>query len=249
MSTRDLGKVYSHNLGLSLPDSLLSGSQLSYFQVAMTTPPLSFCNPGEKDNIFHNRASAVLGQATTAECFRVKATKTDNLPHLQSLLSDSPLLYKTCLRFFSLSKTIKRFPGGTVVKNPPASTGDTDSIPDSGRPHMLWSNSPYAPQPSGLCSRVQEPQLVKPAHPRACAPQPRVQEPQLLKPAHPRACAPQPRVQEPQLLKPAHPRACAPQPKPCNKQPMNGNEGRDALAAKREQPCSNEDPPQPKRNK
>ena len=209
MSTRDLGKVYSHNLGLSLPDSLLSGSQLSYFQVAMTTPPLSFCNPGEKDNIFHNRASAVLGQATTAECFRVKATKTDNLPHLQSLLSDSPLLYKTCLRFFSLSKTIKRFPGGTVVKNPPASTGDTDSIPDSGRPHMLWSNSPYAPQPSGLCSRAQEPQL----------------------------------------LKPAHPRACAPQPKPCNKQPMNGNEGRDALAAKREQPCSNEDPPQPKRNK
>ena len=175
----------------------------------MTTPPLSFCNPGEKDNIFHNRASAVLGQATTAECFRVKATKTDNLPHLQSLLSDSPLLYKTCLRFFSLSKTIKRFPGGTVVKNPPASTGDTDSIPDSGRPHMLWSNSPYAPQPSGLCSRAQEPQL----------------------------------------LKPAHPRACAPQPKPCNKQPMNGNEGRDALAAKRQQPCSNEDPPQPKRNK
>ena len=29
------------------------------------------------------------------------------------------------------------FPGGSVVKNPPASEGDTSSIPDPGRFHML----------------------------------------------------------------------------------------------------------------
>ena len=32
------------------------------------------------------------------------------------------------------------FPGGTVVKNPPANAGDTDSIPGPGRSHMPRSN-------------------------------------------------------------------------------------------------------------
>ena len=32
------------------------------------------------------------------------------------------------------------FPGGAVVKNPPANAGDTGSISGPGRSHMLWSN-------------------------------------------------------------------------------------------------------------
>ena len=32
------------------------------------------------------------------------------------------------------------FPGGAVVKNPPANAGDTCSSPGPGRSHMLWSN-------------------------------------------------------------------------------------------------------------
>ena len=32
------------------------------------------------------------------------------------------------------------FPGGSVVKNPPASAGDTGSSPGPGRPHMPRSN-------------------------------------------------------------------------------------------------------------
>ena len=32
------------------------------------------------------------------------------------------------------------FPGGTVVKNPPAKAGDTGSSPGPGRSHMLRSN-------------------------------------------------------------------------------------------------------------
>ena len=32
------------------------------------------------------------------------------------------------------------FPGGAVVKNPPANAGDTSSIPGLGRSHMLQSN-------------------------------------------------------------------------------------------------------------
>ena len=31
------------------------------------------------------------------------------------------------------------FPGGAVVKNPPANAGDMGSSPGPGRSHMLWS--------------------------------------------------------------------------------------------------------------
>ena len=39
-------------------------------------------------------------------------------------------------------KTFKNedFPGGTVVKNPPAKEGDTGSIPGRGRSHMPRGN-------------------------------------------------------------------------------------------------------------
>ena len=33
-----------------------------------------------------------------------------------------------------------------MVKNRPANTGDTGSIPGLGRSHMLWSNKAHAPQ-------------------------------------------------------------------------------------------------------
>ena len=40
-----------------------------------------------------------------------------------------------------VSENTKRdFPGGTVVKNPPANAEDTGSIPGLGRSHMLQSN-------------------------------------------------------------------------------------------------------------
>ena len=42
---------------------------------------------------------------------------------------------------FSYKKPYLRdFPGGTVVKNPPANAGDTGSSPGPGRSHMPWSN-------------------------------------------------------------------------------------------------------------
>ena len=41
---------------------------------------------------------------------------------------------------FNLEKYLRGFPGGAVVKNPPANAGDTGSSPGLGRYHMLWSN-------------------------------------------------------------------------------------------------------------
>ena len=39
-----------------------------------------------------------------------------------------------------LSFQVRDFPGGAVVKNPPANAGDMGSSPGPGRSHMPWSN-------------------------------------------------------------------------------------------------------------
>ena len=73
-------------------------------------------------------------------------------------------------------KELPSFPGGTVVKNLPASAGHTGSSPGPGRSHMLRSNYAHAPQLPSLRSRAHKPQLLSPrattteVHaPRACA--------------------------------------------------------------------------------
>ena len=44
-------------------------------------------------------------------------------------------------RMKQLNTDVSRdFPGGTVVKNPPANAGDMGLIPGPGGSHMLWSN-------------------------------------------------------------------------------------------------------------
>ena len=40
------------------------------------------------------------------------------------------------IKELSQDHTARDFPGGPVVKNPPASTGDTGSIPGPGRSHI-----------------------------------------------------------------------------------------------------------------
>ena len=51
------------------------------------------------------------------------------------------------------------FPGGSVVKDPPANAGKVGSISDLERPLMLQTNQSHMPQVLSLCSRAQEPQL------------------------------------------------------------------------------------------
>ena len=42
--------------------------------------------------------------------------------------------------FFLLRVKVLGFPGGSVLKNPPADAGHMGSIPDPGRSHTPWSN-------------------------------------------------------------------------------------------------------------
>ena len=62
------------------------------------------------------------------------------------------------------------FPGGTVVKNPPANAGDTGSSPGLGRSHMPRSNW------------AREPQLLSPRATTTEARTPRAPAPQQAKP-------------------------------------------------------------------
>ena len=60
------------------------------------------------------------------------------------------------------------FPGGPVVRSLPCKVEDATSIPHLGKSRRLWGNQAHA-------------QLLKPAHPRAYAPQ---QEKPLQREAH-----------------------------------------------------------------
>ena len=71
---------------------------------------------------------------------------------------------------FNLKSHWQGFPGGSVVKNLPASAGDMGLIPGPWRSHMPWSNQAHVPQLLNLCSRAQKPQPWKPVYPRT-APQ------------------------------------------------------------------------------
>ena len=55
------------------------------------------------------------------------------------------------------SKVPFGFPGGSVVRNPPANAGDASSIPGPGRSHMPWSNQAGAPQLSSRGATTTEP--------------------------------------------------------------------------------------------
>ena len=80
--------------------------------------------------------------------------------------------------FHDQKNTQRDFPGGTVVKNPPANAVDVGSSPGPGRTHMLRSSQARAPQLLRLRSRARMPQLLSPrattteaCASRACAPQ------------------------------------------------------------------------------
>ena len=96
--------------------------------------------------------------------------------------------------WFSFKVTLGGFPGGAVVKNPPANAGYTGSSPGLGRSHMPRSNEAHAPQLLSLCSRAREPQLLSLRATTTEARMPRAHAPQQEKPPQWEARAPQRRV-------------------------------------------------------
>ena len=62
-----------------------------------------------------------------------------SLLHIRSLIPESLPRFLQCQWYFKNQKA-RDFPGGVVVKNPPADAGDTGSSPGLGRSHMPRSN-------------------------------------------------------------------------------------------------------------
>ena len=77
-------------------------------------------------------------------------------------------LFQSAFQTKSHVKTSRDFPGGPVVKNPPANAVDTGSIPGLRRFHMPQSNKTHVPQPRSLHSRAHTPQ-EKPVRPNGVA--------------------------------------------------------------------------------
>ena len=50
------------------------------------------------------------------------------------------ILFPWQINYADDKETNQGFPGGTVIKNPPANAGDTGSSPGLGRSHMPQSN-------------------------------------------------------------------------------------------------------------
>ena len=65
----------------------------------------------------------------------------DSPPNTEHIREIVPILCEAPTLVLMLRSTWHRdFPGGAVVKNPPANAGDTGSIPGLGRSHMPQSN-------------------------------------------------------------------------------------------------------------
>ena len=94
----------------------------------------------------------------------------------------------------SFKKSKQDFPGGAVVKNPPANAADAGSSPGPGGSHMLRSNWARVPQLLSLCSRAHEPQLRSPRATTTEAHVPRARALQQERPLQWEARAPQQRV-------------------------------------------------------
>ena len=81
-----------------------------------------------------------------------------------------------------------------MVKNPPASAGDTGSSPGPGKSHVPRSNQARAPKLLSLRSRAQEPQLLSPCATTTEARAPRAPALQQEKPVQGEARTSQQRV-------------------------------------------------------
>ena len=95
-----------------------------------------------------------------------------NLSHIYKIQQSQNILN---LHNLVVKKIFWDFPGGAVVKSPPANAGDTGLSPGLGGSHMPRSDWARVPQLLGLCSGAREPQLLSPcaATTETCAPRAR----------------------------------------------------------------------------
>ena len=70
--------------------------------------------------------------------YKKKTAKNTNIWRVNNMLLNNQWLTKEIKENFK--NTWRDFPGGAVIKNPPANAGDMGSSPGLGRSHMPQSN-------------------------------------------------------------------------------------------------------------
>ena len=90
-------------------------------------------------------------QKVSRGCWCPCCWSTDHTLRLTNL-GDLQSSFKIWTLWNNIIKNVEGFPGGTVVKNPPANAGDMGSCPGPGRSHMPRSG--YAREPQLLSLRV-----------------------------------------------------------------------------------------------
>ena len=113
---------------------------------------------------FHNALLGGLWQILQPHLSQPSTLQPHRSSHSCPFTGSSPLWAFSQFLPFHLVKAhrVGGFPGGSVVKNPPAIAEVTGSIPDPGGSHMSQSNEARVPRLLSLCSKAQEPQLLSP---------------------------------------------------------------------------------------
>ena len=160
------GNVQSGALSCCTPDLLLPRQTLSVQQgsdSSLYRSHLSLFFLNEDSQILLGSIESSLWREGSELCFLISLSGYSPpfifLNVIWYLNITCEIYINECLCCVFLNIEHKDFPGGPVVRNLPASAGDTGSIPGLGRFNMLWGNWAWVPK------------LLKPAHPGACAPQ------------------------------------------------------------------------------
>ena len=112
-----------------------------------------------------NHSCLCIGRRILYHCATWKANFSDVTSAIYSAFLSLSLLTHKMGR-------IRASLGALSAKESTCQCRGTRSVPDPGRPHVLWGDDARAPPLSGLCSRAESctdrahaPQLLKPGHP------------------------------------------------------------------------------------
>ena len=91
----------------------------------------NFRNPGLDPSLFFFPKLLLFKFTLSDSWFRQTNSKRDTYEAIGEVWAEYLMVWNYCFR---------GFPGGAVVKNPPANAGDMGSSPSRERSHMPWSN-------------------------------------------------------------------------------------------------------------
>ena len=131
--------ILAGSLLLSLPVSSADGTAVSFMD-ALFTATTATCVTGLV-TLPTATAWSSFGQAVILILIQIGGL---------GIITIFNLMFEKESRQVLNSIKIEGFPGGSVVKNPPANAGDMGSIPGPRRSHMLWSKL-------SLCATTTEP--------------------------------------------------------------------------------------------